>query len=165
MTEVVRGKPGQAWARSDGGWVTLDDLQDTSHQVAPNLFQGGLNSASVPGPGFDVIVNVSAHSVRPRGIEKTGALYIEWGIFDSSAMPDPTMLHPLVDLIAELLFQGKRVLVHCQAGLNRSGLVCALTMRARGVPADDAIDSIRKHRCEFGLCNADFERYVREWTP
>lgn len=138
------------------------ELRASCQQVAPNLFQGGLYSAIYAGPGaFDVIVNVSSHFARRHDIGK--ALYIEWPILDDVELPDPTVLHPLVDLIAELLFQRKRILVHCHAGLNRSGLLCALAMRARGVSADDAIASLRKFRDEYALCNPEFERYVREW--
>jgi protein-tyrosine phosphatase len=51
-------------------------------------------------------------------------------------------------------------LVHCQAGLNRSGLICALALVADGCAPADAITLLRERRCSAVLCNEAFERYV-----
>jgi hypothetical protein len=150
------------WPRSNGTTITLGELEDTAAEVAPKLWQGGRYSAAHTPVNFDVVVNLTPLG-RSVGPSYTG-LYIEWPIEDACELPDPTVLHPLVDLLAELSYQGKTILVHCQAGLNRSGLVCALVLRARSVPADNAIAAIRQARDEFALCNADFEKYVLEWA-
>ena len=47
---------------------------------------------------------------------------------------------------------GKRVLVRCQAGQNRSGLVMALILMRDGKSADEAIEVVRTHR-NFGALN------------
>jgi protein-tyrosine phosphatase len=54
--------------------------------------------------------------------------------------------------------KGDRVLVRCQAGLNRSGLVTALILMKSGLSAEDAINTIRKNRADIALFN---EHYVR----
>ena len=54
--------------------------------------------------------------------------------------------------------KGDRVLVRCQAGLNRSGLVTALILMKSGLSAEDAIKTIRKNRADIALFN---EHYVR----
>jgi hypothetical protein len=55
------------------------------------------------------------------------------------------------------------VLVHCQAGLNRSSLVVARAMIDAGDVANgqEAIDRIRTRRDVACLCNPAFETYVR----
>lgn len=53
------------------------------------------------------------------------------------------------------------VLVHCQAGLNRSSLVAARALMLAGSTADDAIATIRKRRSPACLCNPSFERWLR----
>jgi protein-tyrosine phosphatase len=53
------------------------------------------------------------------------------------------------------------VLVHCQAGLNRSGLVAARALMLDGMSADDAIRIVREKRSPACLCNRAFEDYLR----
>ena len=56
----------------------------------------------------------------------------------------------------------QRVLVRCEAGLNRSGLVTGLILMRDGMSADQAIALIRKQRSRFALSNAAFEKYLLE---
>lgn len=56
--------------------------------------------------------------------------------------------------------RGRRVLVRCQAGWNRSGLVTALIMMRHGLGAADAIDMIRSQRSAHALCNTTFEQWL-----
>jgi hypothetical protein len=55
---------------------------------------------------------------------------------------------------------GKKVLVRCQAGINRSGLVTALVLIRDGYAPVDAIRLIRDKRCEAALSNSLFEEYL-----
>jgi hypothetical protein len=64
---------------------------------------------------------------------------------------------------------GKRVLVRCLSGLNRSALVIALVMIMAGFTAVDAIAQLREKRSEWVLHNPEFERWLLEldttaWT-
>ena len=52
---------------------------------------------------------------------------------------------------------GKKVLIRCQAGINRSGLVTALVLIREGHSPEDAIRLIRDNRCEAALSNSHFE--------
>lgn len=52
------------------------------------------------------------------------------------------------------------VLVHCQAGLNRSGVVSALVLIERGHSPREAVDLLRARRSPAVLCNESFERFV-----
>ena len=55
---------------------------------------------------------------------------------------------------------GDNVLIRCQAGLNRSGLVTALILMKTGLRAEIAINQIREKRGNVALCNAEFERWL-----
>ena len=57
---------------------------------------------------------------------------------------------------------GKKFLVRCQAGWNRSGLVTALALMKDGQKAKDAIDLIRARRSPHALCNEDFVGYLED---
>lgn len=53
-------------------------------------------------------------------------------------------------------------LIHCQAGLNRSGLVTALALMSRGRTADEAMRELRAKRCDMVLCNDMFANWLRQ---
>jgi hypothetical protein len=56
--------------------------------------------------------------------------------------------------------QGKRVLVRCQAGWNRSGLIMALILIKDGLKPQEAIDLIRNKRSDRALCNRSFVSWL-----
>ncbi len=66
--------------------------------------------------------------------------------------------------VARLLRQGKRVLVHCGAGLNRSGVATARVLMEMGMPAEMAINVVRTRRLPVGqaLFNQGFVRWLLE---
>jgi protein-tyrosine phosphatase len=53
------------------------------------------------------------------------------------------------------------VLVHCQAGLNRSSLVVARALMLNGMASGEAIELVRKKRSPACLSNPSFERWLR----
>jgi len=63
-------------------------------------------------------------------------------------------------LVAEAHKAGGKVLVTCYAGLNRSALVAALSLRVLGYSSFFAIESLRTNRSKRCLENKTFERLV-----
>lgn len=59
---------------------------------------------------------------------------------------------------------GKRCLARCQAGLNRSGILIALTLMKDGYTADGAIALIRAKRSPQALFNDDFVSWLQQYT-
>jgi hypothetical protein len=60
---------------------------------------------------------------------------------------------------------GKRVLIRCQAGLNRSGLVMALVLIREGFSAEQAIQLIREKRSPQSLFNRQFVSFLKSINP
>jgi len=56
---------------------------------------------------------------------------------------------------------GKRVLIRCQAGLNRSGLVTALVLIREGFSPEEAISLIREKRSPDALFNRQFVEFLK----
>lgn len=57
----------------------------------------------------------------------------------------------------------RRLLVMCQQGMNRSGLVTGLILRALGVPAEEALAAIASR--PGALTNQTYAGLVRTWSP
>ena len=62
--------------------------------------------------------------------------------------------------VAAAVLDDRKVLVRCQAGLNRSGLIIALALRHLGYSPDDAIAQIRRRRSPNALFNTAFVAYI-----
>jgi protein-tyrosine phosphatase len=60
---------------------------------------------------------------------------------------------------------GEQVLIRCQAGLNRSGLVTALALMHAGYEPGDAIRQIRQQRSQMALFNDHFVTWLVEQAP
>jgi hypothetical protein len=65
--------------------------------------------------------------------------------------------------VAEAVRAGRRVLVTCGQGYNRSGLVTGLAMRMLGYDADDIVLILRERRGVHALRNRAFLRAVRSY--
>ena len=59
---------------------------------------------------------------------------------------------------------GHRVLLHCRGGLGRTGTIAARLLVELGMPADEAIATVR-HAREGAIEHSEQERYVRNTKP
>lgn len=85
----------------------------------------------------------------------------EFQLYDSNDLPPITSLMRITDYVRSCLDEGK-TLVHCQAGLNRSGLISAFTLIRDDWYPSAAIKILREKRHELVLCNATFEKWLLE---
>lgn len=83
----------------------------------------------------------------------------EFPLHDANEVPPVAQLLEIAALINRNVALGP-TLVHCQAGLNRSGLVTALAMVRTGMPARAAVDLLRERRTPDVLCNTTFETWL-----
>ena len=136
--------------------------------IAPNLFQGGTDDLDVihlaqtnnrprTDLPFDAIVTMYAWA-RPADWKVQEFRY---GVPDASITDiDLDRLRQAVDFGYDRWKQGDRVLVRCQAGLNRSGLVLALILIKDGLKPAEAIARIRNNRGDDALFNRDFHNWL-----
>jgi len=84
-----------------------------------------------------------------------------YGVPDASITDiDLDRLRQAVDFGYDRWKSGDRVLVRCQAGLNRSGLVLALILIKDGLKPQEAINRIRDHRGPDALFNDSFHAWL-----
>lgn len=133
-------------------------------EIAPNLFQGGTddldvihlpvtNRAKRTDLPFDSIVTMYAWA-RPADWKVQEFRY---GVPDAAISEiDLNRLRLAVNFGYNRWKAGDRVLVRCQAGLNRSGLVSALILIKDGITPERAIEIIRANRGPDALFNQHY---------
>lgn len=144
-----------------------DDLYS---EILPGLWQGGTDD-------FDILEFPKRYPSldSTKEFDSVATLYaiahpVSWGIaerrfgFPDSALNRKNLpeIHSIADWVYSEWKAGKKVLVRCQAGLNRSGLVIALVLIKDNYAPKDAIDLIRTRRSPYALFNSDFVKYLQE---
>ena len=152
--------------------------EDTWSEVLPGLFQGGTHDHDVVRSGrqygsaevgiahFDFVATLYVSALPVGGWVHE----MRFGINDYD-MTDFNMddLRAMVTEAHRRWTTGQRVLIRCQAGLNRSGLITTLVLMRAGFTADEAIHLIRRVRGGMGMSNHRFEEWLRsdealEWV-
>lgn len=150
--------PEKLWSEIDSGlWVGGTDSFDEVFNLAPKGADVGISKKN-----FDTVVTMYAWSRPVDWMVKE----LRFGIYDDDMTEtDIEALHDLVNLAHKDWKSGKRVLVRCQAGINRSSLVAALILIRDGLSARDAIDLIRAKRAQACLKNSHFETWLLGLDP
>lgn len=133
-------------------------------EVAPRLFVG---SKPPPGrhDGVDAIV-LAANEYQPPAHLFPGVEVLH-APFDDA--PNRSMDEDEIETamkaagrVARRLRAGRRVLVTCAMGLNRSGLIAAIAMHdVYGMNADEIVTRLRRARGRRALSNPHFEKLLR----
>lgn len=125
--------------------------------ITDNLWQGGCKDGVNLQGYFKHIVSLYPWERYTPG----GPLdsFVEVRLYDGPTVPDVSQLYALAQWINLCKSHG-RTLVHCQAGLNRSGLLAGLSLVLDGVEARDAIAHMREKRSPAVLCNKAFEQWL-----
>ena len=146
----------------DEAYIDNDPLPHS--EIAPGLWMGGTRRQDTIG----VVQPMLGHS-PDREFDAVLTLYAwaapaSWGIEERRfGFPDREvieeyvpMIHELADWAHDRWSSGKRVLIRCAGGMNRSGLLVALTLMRSGLTADEAIMLVRQQRHPWALTNRSF---------
>lgn len=139
-------------------WPDLE-IMTLNTQVGSYLWIGGMPVVS-PDPRFQAVMCLDGfadYEPHPHQI------VLHQPFLDNN---DPVQKHVIMSIANQVLWFADRVptLVHCRAGLNRSGLVVAVCLMKRGMSADEAIELLRRKRSQEVLHNKTFERFLRSLT-
>ena len=137
-------------------------------EILPGLWQGGTAdddthhgrryaAPAVTKDDFDLVVTLYADANPVDWFVRE----IRFGFYDHDMSDfDVDDLIRIAKQTHRAWRNGARVLIRCQAGLNRSGLTMALVLIEEGYSAADAIGLIRAGRGDSALCNSRFERWL-----
>lgn len=139
-------------------------------EILPGLWLGGTDD--------DDTIETGVDTYKPRMITKDDfdtvvTLYswaqpVDWlveevryGFYDSEiGHIDFSAVERAADFAYQAWKSGKRVLIRCQAGINRSGLVMAHVLMKDKYTARQAIDLMREKRSKAVLLNKHFVDYL-----
>jgi hypothetical protein len=130
-------------------------VKDTTAPIAPGLWIG---VAYAPLPASTSVVVTLDDLVTP--IEQPGVSEARHPFPDSRWHAiDHVVVRAAIDAADT---PTGHVFIRCRHGINRSALIAALLLHARGWSAGDAIDTIRRAQPE-ALTNPDFRDLIRRW--
>ena len=157
--------------RPDHGQYNPNHSDPLWSEVLSGLWQGGTHDLDVEKQlkvpmittkDFDTVITMYAYANPVDWFVKE----FRYGVWDSDINKMNTEeLLDLVRIAHSDWKKGKKVLIRCQAGWNRSGLITALVLIRDGMDAREAIDLIRKNRSDSALCNRSFEKFLIEQDP
>ena len=141
-------------------------------EILPGLFLGGTDdddtiedasnihtSRTITKDHFDTVVTLYAWANPVDWFVQE----LRYGFYDSGleGNADYDSLHEAAEFAYKAWKSGKRVLIRCQAGINRSSLTMGLVLMLDGYPAAAAIELMRSKRSNAVLLNDDFVDYLR----
>jgi hypothetical protein len=163
----------KAPAGKRGGWISAERRRrargasspqepplDISN-VARRLWVGAKPPFDRPLPDFDVLV-LCAQELQPTVLGFQGRV-IRVPLPDSHLTDAEAMraIHGS-KLVAQSIVDGKRVLVTCQAGWNRSALIASLALaRVTRMSGDELIAHMKAKRHPNALSNPHFQEILR----
>jgi protein-tyrosine phosphatase len=130
-------------------------------EITPGLWQGGCKNGLILPRFIKHVVSLYPWESYKARHEVTSTLTVR--MLDAEDQ-DTGAVDQLARWVAHCRKTGP-VLVHCQAGLNRSSLVAARVLMLDGMSADEAIRLIREKRSAACLCNEAFEDWLRSQPP
>lgn len=126
-------------------------------EIVPGFYQGGCRNGLVLPSNITHVVSLYKWERYKRHANvKT---FKEVTMYDSLDGPDREEILSLATLVNECRADGP-TLVHCQAGLNRSGLVAATALMLEGRSAEESVNLLRESRSPAVLCNPVFEEWI-----
>jgi protein-tyrosine phosphatase len=127
-------------------------------EISENIWQGGCADGMVAPEFLDVVVSLypwEKYELSPRQDRW------EYKMYDSTRQGFD-QVEEIASLVADFALTNTKVLVHCQAGLNRSSLIVARAlMLLDGLTGQEAIDLIREKRSPACLCNPSFSAWLQ----
>ena len=146
-------------------------ITDLYSEILPGLFMGGTAD--------DDVVDVAKPLRNLSGVQEFDSVVtcyswaqpMSWYVHENRfGFADGPLNAPTIKKVEELAEwihgqwrSGKKCLIRCQAGKNRSGIILARVLMKDGYSADHAIQLIRERRGPDALFNGDFVEWLKNF--
>jgi len=156
--------PETTWSEVLPG-LTLGGTDPSEDLLRAGASAFGITDPYITKENFDTVVTLYAWARPVDWFVKE----LRFGILDSDMGDfDMTEIRKLVVAAHTDWKAGRRVLIRCQAGINRSSLIMALVLIREGYSARKAVDLLREKRGGAVLANPNFHEWllqldVRKW--
>lgn len=114
------------------------------------------------GQGIVLVVNLDTQPIDSEYLERYGLTQLHLPVADFT-VPSPEQIEEGIRATTESMIRGEPVMMHCGAGLGRSGTLAACLLVEIGCSAEEAIDTVRDRR-PGAIETADQEQAVRDWS-
>lgn len=141
------------------GYVIDNELAGLAH---PDSF-GDVSSAldELHGKGIGALVSLDEDGIEPSYADAAGMRYLHISIPDFQP-PQATQADDFVNFVSSCKTDGVPVAVHCRGGYGRTGTLIACYLISQGIPAREAIDTVRRRR-PGSIETAGQERFLQAY--
>lgn len=134
------------------------DMDFWISHIYENIYMGGcFNGLKLP---YHIKHVISLDEYHRYDIDGLNVTYDVFQMLDIDEKPDYHSFMEPAQLAYEYFKTGEDTLIHCQAGVNRSGLVTAATLFKIGFEPQEAIDLIKEKRFDECLSNQSFKTAI-----
>ncbi len=126
-------------------------------EIKPGLFQSTALDETLP--SMHVIIDLEGFRLDVFPPTMKLPTYLYWHILDMPWMPNTDQLWNVARFGFNEWKAGKKVLVHCTQGKNRSGLVNGCILWLNGMSGEEAVKLIQTKR-PGALFNPVFKKYL-----
>jgi atypical dual specificity phosphatase len=137
--QVALGSLGTAGNQGEGTWLEGEQVLACAYPRHESALKW------LAQRGISVLVNLHERAHDPSLLASHGFTEVHLPVRDFTP-PSPEQLEQGVEAIVQGLAAGKRVAVHCGAGLGRTGTLLACYLVHKGLQAEEAIGQIRAAR-------------------
>jgi protein-tyrosine phosphatase len=151
-----------SWTTEPVDLPGVEPADPPTELIPGKVWHGGcpVDFAWVRDTGIDVVLDLADADAYPPAAEVERLTYLKCPLVDDVEVPDPSVTLRLASLVAGMVGDGHRALVHCTFGRNRSGLVATLIVRELlNLSGAAALDFVRERRNGV-VNNVAFEKWL-----
>jgi atypical dual specificity phosphatase len=137
-------------------WIVEPEVGACAYPREPGAWE------SLCAAGIGLVINLHERAHEASVLERYGVEEVHLPVRDFTP-PTAEQLERGVELMTQAIQAGRRVMVHCGAGLGRTGTLVACYLVSQGAEPKDAIQRVRAAR-PGSIETAAQEKAVREFA-